>query len=63
MLRVCEDGHEEIVYSSRFCPLCGVLDDRDSALDEIDALKDAIDDLEDTVETLKDEIYRLRMEK
>lgn len=45
-MRVCEDGHEEIVYTERACPLC-------EALSTIEDLEIRIEDLEEKIERIE----------
>jgi hypothetical protein len=42
-MELCSDGHDEICYNSRYCPLCDMRDD----------LEDYIIDLEQEVSDLK----------
>lgn len=48
-MHVCDDGHDEIVYTDSNCPLC-------KAMKEIDLLNETISDNKYDIETLKDDI-------
>lgn len=48
-MELCSDGHDEVCFDSRYCPVCG-------ALKDISALEDTINDLENEIEQLKAEI-------
>ena len=48
MLNLCDDGHEEICFEGRICPVC--------------ASKKEIDDLQRETEELRDKIRELEEE-
>ena len=52
---ICDDGHEEIVYLGRDCPLC-------SALSKILALEEEIEGLDGEINGLNDELASLEGE-
>jgi hypothetical protein len=41
-MELCNDGHDEVCYDSRYCPACSLEED---AASEIATLKDKINDL------------------
>jgi hypothetical protein len=47
-MNICKDGHEEIIFNGKDCPLCDALCTKD--------------DLETEVETLCDEIEELKLD-
>jgi transcription initiation factor IIE alpha subunit len=47
-MELCDDGHDEVCYESRNCPVC-------QKIEEIDKLKDTISELEDEIERLNEE--------
>lgn len=46
-MKLCDDGHGEIVYDSRPCPLC-------EALKEVDKLGDEIENLNKVIKNLNE---------
>jgi len=42
---ICDDGHEEISYNSKECPLCECIAEKEGLEWEIDQLEDEVDDL------------------
>lgn len=55
-MELCSNGHPEICYTDRSCPLC-VLQDR--ATMEEESAKDKILDLENKIEELENQIENL----
>jgi len=49
---LCSDGHEEICYERRYCPVCDL---KKELTDEIDTLKSEISELKDQIENLQEE--------
>lgn len=45
-MKICDDGHEEVVYECRYCPVCEAREQSDK---EADRLKDEISTLHDTI--------------
>ena len=53
-MELCNDGHNEVCYSSsEYCPACDLKDELEN---EIDDLNDEISDLNNEVHNLKEEI-------
>jgi hypothetical protein len=48
---LCDDGHEEICYESRKCPLCAVAVEIDAYQREIEELRDRVQELENDIDT------------
>jgi len=46
-MELCSNGHDEVCYDSRNCPVCAMIDDLE---DQIRELQEKIDDLEATNE-------------
>jgi hypothetical protein len=42
-MTLCEDGHPEVCFDGRNCPVCEIIKEKDK---EIDALNERIQDLE-----------------
>ncbi len=38
-MKLCDSDHEEIVYDSRYCPLCSVIEERDELQKELDKIQ------------------------
>ena len=45
-MKICDDGHEEVVYECRYCPVCEAREQGDK---DADRLKDEISTLHDTI--------------
>ena len=45
-MEFCSDGHYEVCYEVRECPVCHMKDEKDLKIDE---LKNQIDELEETL--------------
>lgn len=52
-MKMCEDGHDEIVYDLKNCPLC-------DANSTISTLEYEVSDLHDKITDLKDELDNAR---
>ena len=44
-MNLCDDGHDEVCYDGRDCPVCEVLKKMSDMEDEIYDLKETIEDL------------------
>jgi len=44
-MNLCSDGHEEICYEGRGCPLCSVIKENKEKEKELDKLQAEIDEL------------------
>jgi hypothetical protein len=53
-MNICDDGHEEIVFSSKACPLC-------EAQVEIEEHEKQNDNLRVEIESLRDKVQALEM--
>lgn len=51
-MQICDDGHQEICFEGRACPLCQTISEKN---DEIDSLKGDIKSLEDDITDLESE--------
>lgn len=49
-MQICDDGHEEIVYDGRDCPLCYELDEKHQLEKKMEALVDENDKLNEQLE-------------
>lgn len=47
-MTLCEDGHDEVCFSSRYCPVC-------EELKKISVMEDEIYDLKEQIGQLKEE--------
>ena len=45
-LHTCDDGHDDVCYEVRDCPVCDKKKDLDAANEEIETLKKKIEELE-----------------
>ena len=59
-MKICKDGHDEIIYDSLDCPLCEVLEFLKNSQDDVEKHLDAIEDLQSEIEDLKNEITDLK---
>lgn len=50
-MEFCEDGHDQVCFDCRKCPLC-------EELNNVSKLEDKIYDLEEEIDTLKDKIAK-----
>ena len=41
---ICSNGHEEIVYEGRYCPMCTMIDNHK---EELERLEDKISEIEE----------------
>jgi len=48
-MKLCSNGHDEVCFDCRYCPVCSVSED-------VAALEDTINDLENEIEQLEAEI-------
>ena len=67
---LCDDGHEEVCYYCRDCPVCEIKRNYDaieseleSAKEKIESLKDTIGEQEDTIIQLNKDVERLQEEQ
>lgn len=49
----CDDGHEEICFDGRNCPLCDVIFERDQLASKVSDLQNNIEELERTAQEEK----------
>lgn len=52
-MKKCANGHDEIMFEGRACPLCKVLVERDELKNNIDELEERCSFLEDTIDDLE----------
>ena len=45
-MELCKDGHDDICYDARYCPLCEALEDIKELEKEIASLEEKITELE-----------------
>ncbi|MEX0595831.1 MAG: hypothetical protein WD512_04955 [Candidatus Paceibacterota bacterium] len=36
---ICDDGHEEVCYEGRSCPLCYILEEKQGLIDQINEIE------------------------
>jgi hypothetical protein len=41
-MRLCDNGHDEVCYDGRDCPVCALREEINRLLDEIQKLKDEL---------------------
>ena len=56
IMKICDDGHDEVVYECRYCPVCEM---RKLGEMQVDILKDEISTLNDTIKDQDGEIQDL----
>ena len=44
---VCSNGHEEVCYTSRYCPVCEEIEKNDDYIKELDLRDDIISELKE----------------
>jgi len=44
-MKLCDDGHDEVFYEGKFCPICAMIQERDIALKDVERLNSDIDAL------------------
>lgn len=51
-MNLCSDGHEEVCFDARKCPVCEIISEKDGKIDELDneivELKAEVKDLENS---------------
>jgi len=52
-MELCSNGHEEICYEVRFCPLCEMMEEKEDIIKEKEEVEIKLETLEDKL----DEIY------
>ena len=55
-MKLCDDGHDEVFYEGKFCPVCSMREERDIALKDVERLNSCIDELHTEILDLHDEI-------
>ena len=45
-MTLCDDGHDEVCFESRNCPVCAVMEERDKIQERLDDAKAEIEALE-----------------
>lgn len=59
-MNLCDDGHDEVCYEGRQCPVCDALSDaEDEALD----LKETINKMQETIDEMASTIEAYEAEK
>lgn len=53
-MEVCSNGHDEIVYDSRNCPLCEMIEEKDEAEKLVEGLENKVADLEAEIEEIRE---------
>lgn len=51
-MEICSDNHDEIVFESRYCPLC-------ACIEELDDMKTQVDDYYIQLEAIQDKYTEL----
>ena len=57
---LCDDGHEEICYSSEECPLCMIIATVCELEDQVATLQNEVDGSEDIITSLREELEDLK---
>jgi len=55
-MKICSEGHDELVYEGKYCPACQINDQLDDANDDADKLRDEVVDLSEKIDELEDEL-------
>lgn len=58
-MNVCNDGHEEVVYEGRHCPVCDLIR---CHREEVEVILDKVDSLRADVATLEQDVINLTAE-
>lgn len=58
-MRICDDGHDEIVYDVRNCPMCRITTEKAKLEGEISGLQVTIVCLNNDINQLKEEVNNL----
>lgn len=58
-MNVCNDGHEEVAYEGRHCPVCDLIR---CHREEVEVILDKVDSLRSDVETLEQSVIDLTAE-
>jgi hypothetical protein len=53
-MELCSDGHDEVCFEARRCPVCEVMEKRDEVLEDLRAARAKIEKLEDELSNLED---------
>lgn len=62
-MKICEDGHDEIVFDGfKKCPLCTAKEEAQEAKDDLDTANDKIDLLEEKITSLKEQLEEAKGE-
>lgn len=54
-MEFCSYKHEEIVFNSKSCPLCDIINEKKDLENELEYFKKELEILESTVQDLKEE--------
>ena len=61
-MKICDDGHEEIVYSGRDCPACALVGRQVQLDGKVEELEAALEEKEIEVDNLGEKIDQLEEE-
>ena len=53
-MELCSDGHNEVCYDGRFCPVCEKKDEIEEYKEEVDNLNTQIDKLQEETDNYND---------
>jgi hypothetical protein len=53
MMEICDSGHDEIVFDTRWCPLCQAYEEMHELEERCERLEAEKDKLEETIDDLK----------
>ncbi len=45
-MELCSNGHEEVCYESRFCPVCAVKEEMQEKIDKLQEENDKLNEIE-----------------
>ena len=52
-MELCSSGHEEICFTERYCPLCGMMDENEHLNAQIEDLEEERNNLQEQIEELQ----------
>lgn len=55
-MRMCSDCHPEIVYDTKYCPLCEVIAEKESVERELEATQELLEDANATIQSLSQDL-------
>jgi len=56
-MNLCSDGHDEVCYEGKYCPVC---EEKNNLLSEIDSMQKDIDRLNNENDKLQDKLIELK---